>query len=363
MPHPILLLPDELLSEIFTQYLPPYPQCPPLVGPSSPTYLLGISRAWRAIALHTPTLWRAIKLEVYTDQGSEIALQWLERSGSSLLSLQLSTVIFDPLSDMPIPPADTEWEKPLVQALVANRWRWQYVNWDLGPSMVSRTATSPLEAPQLVELTLGTVRQSDEFRGILFLHNCTRLRSVSLWNVGYASESLPWAQLTTLALLNTEPPTHCVSILLLARSLVRLRVYTRRSTSDASTQNNALPDRIELPLLETLVLDNNDEPPHNWLSPLVLPSLRHLAISCELLGSRWKHSEFAHLDAFMARCRPPLEHLQVTWGLGYFDLPGPGLAHVLQASFSAATIRLCPALSLDDKSWTTDRYWNEAAAE
>nr|GAT49148.1 predicted protein [Mycena chlorophos] len=187
-----------------------------------------------------------------------------------------------------------------------------------------------------------------------------RLRSVSLWNVGYASDSLPWAQLTTLALLNTEPSTHCVSILLLARNLVRLRVYTRRSTSDARPQNNTLPDRIELPLLETLVLDNNEEPPDNWLSRLVLPSLRRLAISCELLGSRWKHCEFTHLDAFMARCRPPLEHLQVTWGLGYFDLPGPGLAHVLQASFSAATIRLCQALSLDDKSWTTDRYWNVA---
>ncbi|KAJ7225049.1 hypothetical protein C8J57DRAFT_1019498, partial [Mycena rebaudengoi] len=60
--YPILTLPVEITSEIFSAYLPVYPECPPMSGLFSPTLLGQICRKWRDIAFDTPSLWRAIKL-------------------------------------------------------------------------------------------------------------------------------------------------------------------------------------------------------------------------------------------------------------------------------------------------------------
>ncbi|KAJ7149603.1 hypothetical protein C8R46DRAFT_862664, partial [Mycena filopes] len=58
--YPVLDLPTEIICEIFLRFLPIYPLRPPLTGPGSPTVLTQVCRAWRAIALSTPSLWRAI---------------------------------------------------------------------------------------------------------------------------------------------------------------------------------------------------------------------------------------------------------------------------------------------------------------
>ncbi|KAJ7186635.1 hypothetical protein C8R46DRAFT_277182 [Mycena filopes] len=60
--YPVLTLPNEVVCEIFTQFLPTYPLRPPLVGPESPTLLTQICHLWREIAIGMPTLWRAIEL-------------------------------------------------------------------------------------------------------------------------------------------------------------------------------------------------------------------------------------------------------------------------------------------------------------
>ncbi|KAK6977953.1 F-box domain-containing protein, partial [Favolaschia claudopus] len=60
--YPVLTLPNEVVSEIFIQFLPAYPKPPPLVGTSSPTLLTHICQKWRAIALATPKLWRVIDM-------------------------------------------------------------------------------------------------------------------------------------------------------------------------------------------------------------------------------------------------------------------------------------------------------------
>ncbi|KAK7025846.1 F-box domain-containing protein [Favolaschia claudopus] len=57
---PVLTLPSEIVSEIFTHTLPPYPECPSQTGPFSPTSLSHICSKWREIALGTPRLWTAI---------------------------------------------------------------------------------------------------------------------------------------------------------------------------------------------------------------------------------------------------------------------------------------------------------------
>ncbi|KAJ7704542.1 hypothetical protein B0H17DRAFT_1224669 [Mycena rosella] len=53
--YPVLTLPNEIVSEIFVNFLPVYPQRSPLSGPRSPALLAQICRKWRAIALETWT--------------------------------------------------------------------------------------------------------------------------------------------------------------------------------------------------------------------------------------------------------------------------------------------------------------------
>ncbi|KAJ7088210.1 hypothetical protein C8R43DRAFT_939231, partial [Mycena crocata] len=55
--YPVLTVPNELVSDIFLQFLPAYPDCPSMSGLFSPTLLTHICRKWREIALTTPSLW------------------------------------------------------------------------------------------------------------------------------------------------------------------------------------------------------------------------------------------------------------------------------------------------------------------
>jgi hypothetical protein len=50
---PVLRLPNEIVSEIFTHFLPVYLLCPPVTGLLSPIVLTHICRKWREIALTT----------------------------------------------------------------------------------------------------------------------------------------------------------------------------------------------------------------------------------------------------------------------------------------------------------------------
>ncbi|KAJ7187800.1 hypothetical protein C8R46DRAFT_1424 [Mycena filopes] len=45
--YPVLTLPPEIVSEIFTHFLPTYPDCPDPTGAFSPTELTQICRTWR----------------------------------------------------------------------------------------------------------------------------------------------------------------------------------------------------------------------------------------------------------------------------------------------------------------------------
>ncbi|KAJ7633162.1 hypothetical protein FB45DRAFT_745848, partial [Roridomyces roridus] len=62
--YPVLTLPTEITSEIFIQFLPPYPARPAIVGKRSPSFLLRICRTWRNVALSTPALWCAVRLHI-----------------------------------------------------------------------------------------------------------------------------------------------------------------------------------------------------------------------------------------------------------------------------------------------------------
>ncbi|KAJ7711948.1 hypothetical protein DFH07DRAFT_763422, partial [Mycena maculata] len=101
-----LTLPSEITSEIFTHFLPAYPKHCQLVSPDSPSHLSRICRAWRNVAVSTPTLWNAIELNIHDPELHEHQLPLpktrLTRSGGCPLCIallcrydtQISTTVF-----------------------------------------------------------------------------------------------------------------------------------------------------------------------------------------------------------------------------------------------------------------------------
>ncbi|KAJ7358212.1 hypothetical protein DFH08DRAFT_770136, partial [Mycena albidolilacea] len=132
--YPVLTLPIEITSEIFSQFLPLYPQCPLSTGLHSPTLLTHICSEWRGIALSTPALWRAIYLHLtkssfwdYADnrdswsaksyrdeQKNNLLRLWMTISGSYPLSIRINSDIAD------IPQC--------LETLTLHRARWEHLH-------------------------------------------------------------------------------------------------------------------------------------------------------------------------------------------------------------------------------------------
>ncbi|KAJ7263143.1 hypothetical protein B0H12DRAFT_1103547 [Mycena haematopus] len=213
--HPIQILPPELLSEIFLNVLPAYPECS---GPSSLLLLCTICRKWRAVAISTPELWRAIqitgsnKLRKLTAQ-SELLQIWLSRSGSCPLSLDLAT---HPLTQHP--PLESE----LLQMAVLHSERWEHV--DLYLTFEDLRILQG-NMPLLRRLTFGFHQSIPSAAIPANLFDCApRLTDVVLtWNFEKWAINLPWHQLTRLNAYFLDLG-ECVEILRDAVNLVHCRI-------------------------------------------------------------------------------------------------------------------------------------------
>ncbi|KAJ7074009.1 hypothetical protein C8F01DRAFT_6214 [Mycena amicta] len=263
--YPVMTLPNEIVSEIFIHYLPPYPACPPLFGDSSPTKLAQICRRWRNIAHSTPYLWRAIELFEDLDEEPEleVARDWLRRSRSLPLSLLLNGRSLSPLLE--------------------HRARWEHV-WltaqghGIDPSQVPMPLlrelsiehrdgldlvfpAGPLEAPLLRVVFLNLPYDSYEFL--------------------LQSPSLPWGQLTRLRLEEIDLAT-AVRILQETHSLVDLRLYIE-STDEPVAMRAPVLYLLELEtlILETYIISQGIS---DFLQQLRLPSLRRFYLDEDLLG-------------------------------------------------------------------------------
>ncbi|KAJ7073883.1 hypothetical protein C8F01DRAFT_4118 [Mycena amicta] len=337
--YPVLTLPNEIVAEIFTQYLPPYPDFPPLVGPGSPTYLLGICRLWRSIALHSPELWRAIKLRCKVHPNwVGLAEAWLQRSGARPLSLHLD---FGHSSQI-----RTKGNDSLLQAVIAQRSRWEYIHINAPPSQITLISRGSAPASGLVRLHLSTRWPLTSDRGISF-HHAPRLRSVCLWNIGYNLSSLPWGQLTSLALLNTcISLVDCASILQTATNLVRCKLHTEGGIEDL----RAAPFR--LPQLEILVLHglfNRDE--DDYLAAFTLPSLRKLEISECFLGPH----AIERIQSLFSRSACRLAHLRIVCDLSQAtEWIAPS-----RIAFPDVAVDACAHNYLSDGGWETEEYWDK----
>ncbi|KAF7356101.1 F-box domain-containing protein [Mycena venus] len=262
--YPVLTLPNEIVSEIFVHFLPPYPACPPRRGILSPTVLTQICGKWREIALATPMLWRAIKMipdDVIsaTKQGYTLAM-WLSRSLCCPLSIHAEEH-----------PEYFETER-FLKTVVPHRARWEHLNLlELGSSYPLLTIEGPMPQLRALQLTVDPDRLRHTAVKISF-HEMPMLRTVTLNDGAIACISLPWAQLTSLTLIRVYP-SECFPILQQASSLVHCRLDIFSDT------DNEHPNPIRLPNLQSLALTLADVAVEGYLETFLVPALNNLEIT------------------------------------------------------------------------------------
>ncbi|KAJ7676342.1 hypothetical protein B0H17DRAFT_1207331 [Mycena rosella] len=193
---PVLRIPNEVTSEIFTQFLPAYPEPPPINGPRSPSFLAGICRQWRDVAVSTPSLWRAIDLDLSETKDHQQLFRlletWLERCGNCPLSFILMT-------------GEYEGEAaavPFIEALVRHCCRWQHVKLVLPYENLHLLVKGDM--PALRTLGLGSNTKLFNTMSItaplVVFDHAPNLHTVELYTFfNPFCITLPWSQLTALS--------------------------------------------------------------------------------------------------------------------------------------------------------------------
>ncbi|KAJ7655852.1 hypothetical protein DFH06DRAFT_1201038 [Mycena polygramma] len=271
---PFLLLPPEIVSEIFVKFLPEYPVFPPNFGLLSPFLLCGICRLWRQIALSTPALWSAIWIDAghdYRDfkkQAAErlqLAKTWLTRSGHSPLSLRLTGVF-----------THTEFLRQLVETVVAHCERWERVHLVV-PFALLHLVRGPM--PLLRDLTLGPSELELETHSTLALfERAPQLKAVVLAdNFLLSLVHLPWSQLTRVE-AHCLYAHECAAILNSASQLVHCEFTMCGDDDDEDIEIPMISIHSNLRHLSLLTLHYNDVDLCSIVSKLTMPALRVLWI-------------------------------------------------------------------------------------
>ncbi|KAJ7074020.1 hypothetical protein C8F01DRAFT_1098993 [Mycena amicta] len=274
--YPVLTLPNEIVAEIFVQYLPPYPACPPLLGDGSPTKLAQICSHWRQIAHGTPALWRAIELFVskpLSDAAQLVTMQsWLERSCTLPLSIIMGKeAYYAHLRGM------------ALNRLLAHGPRWERVMLTI-PSDNALESSVHLEGPmpllRELDVQYDHISRLDTLFGSLHV---PRLHTVflDLYQLphGRCPQHLPWGQLTKLFLSNTLAGT-AHAILRETTDLVHCRLKLNQSASGSDSRP------LHLPRLKTLMIEgNSDESAFvvEFLDTFRAPALKRFSIDEDLL--------------------------------------------------------------------------------
>ncbi|KAJ7616856.1 hypothetical protein DFH06DRAFT_1238601 [Mycena polygramma] len=251
--YPVLMLPPEIVCEIFIHFLPTYPGFPPLTGILSPTLLTQICQRWREIALETPALWRATALS-NTVFGFPWNLQakqfdiWLERSRDCPLVLSLLTCMGDDRAAV-----------ELIATVVPHHARWEYLEFYGSILHLRALGEGAMPLLQYLDLTLNVYYSDDVAR---------LLRTVIISNTAAALVILPWMQLTSLTFLPAYLD-ECVPFLQQTSNLVHCKLFVAKGLGKLGLQT-----RVVLPYLESLTMiaqgskDNFSRTyiPENWVA-------------------------------------------------------------------------------------------------
>ncbi|KAF7376717.1 F-box domain-containing protein [Mycena sanguinolenta] len=276
-------------SRAFVNFLPTYPKPPPLKGLASPTTLTHVCRKWREIALATPALWRAIRLDHNNryEQFRLISDAWIRRSGSLPLSIVLHTDNRDFLHGV--------FTEPLAMATE----RWEHLNlWVSLPCLPEIGAPLPmLRSLEFAAFTFGEV---------FTFYEVPQLRNVVLRGLISSLVVLPWIQLTSLTLDYAEP-NKCVQILTQTPNLIQCVLILGDYNEELDEVANGGLE-LALPRLESLVIKH----PASWqqnvtglLQCFAVPSLRRFEVEKSVLGT----NPIYQLKSFISRSRCMLQEV------------------------------------------------------
>jgi hypothetical protein len=292
--YPVLTLPNEITSEIFTHFLPSYPERPLLVSLHSAFTLGQICGKWREIALSTPSLWHAISINVDRRTSHTIPLHllelWLERSGLQPISFTLATFV----TGMKM--------MRLIEALVQHIHRCEEMTVELDFSQLVVLQSNDM--PLLHTLTLGSHYSYPNVGETVLFHRAPNLATVVLAEDFEPFQViLPWSQITTLhALSLTE--AEFAKVLRLAVNLVHCTAVLQLYNDDLPTvpphmllQDLTLTPSIGLQLGSIAILDK-----------LTLPALRRLQVPEDWFSP----NPCTRVAAWIFRAAGNLEELRIT---------------------------------------------------
>ncbi|KAJ7171012.1 hypothetical protein C8R46DRAFT_1216606 [Mycena filopes] len=267
---PVLTLPDEITSGIFLHFPPVYPACPPLYGTLSPTNLTQICREWRAVALATPSLWRAIEVSLFLTHGPvQTVDRWLSLSRTYPTCIELATSTSYSVADV-------------MSVIAPHHARWEHLK--LNCRTFFRQPLLELENPMPLLRRLDLAFAFDAPEGSIVLGKAPLLDSAALDDIAAHRFILPWLQLTSLTLTHIFF-NNCIEVLRQTPQLLHCDLCFRISPDDAVA--------TDLPLLclQSLVLKPieayrrfNGGPSTDYLNNFTLPALRTLQVAETLLG-------------------------------------------------------------------------------
>jgi hypothetical protein len=219
--YPILTLPNEITSEIFMHCLPSSAYFfPSTLNPhNAPVLLLHICKAWRSVAISTPSLWVDLQLTLnrlprsfFEAENLEIFLaDWLARVGACPLSVHLCGFLPNAEDGQRFMTTNLDRLSSHIQALTLT-------------TPVSHYPEHSLRFPRLRDLALGYHGEEDlvglEESPIQTFSAAPQLRKLSLFSDAAPSHlAIPWE---TLEAFTSEELSaqECADVLRLAPSLV-----------------------------------------------------------------------------------------------------------------------------------------------
>jgi hypothetical protein len=294
--YPVVTAPTEIVSEIFSHFLPAYPELPPLIGRNSTFTLAQICRRWRKIALSTPLLWRAISIDLGGEIPDAIQLyrlgNWLERSGRQPFSLSLNS------------SGDSTINSPVIEAIVQHLHLCEEMQLQL-PYMSELVLFQFKDMPLLHTLTLGP-GEPDTQESMVVFERAPKLTTVTVEpDFDPFRIILPWSQITTLHVIHLIEE-NLTEILRLAVNLVSCSASLQGSDPDALSTlppHTHLQDLTLRPVYLPFSIPNAPV-----LEQLILPALRRLEIP-----EHWfAPSPCTRIAAWISRAAGDLEELHIT---------------------------------------------------
>ncbi|KAF7334304.1 F-box domain-containing protein [Mycena sanguinolenta] len=223
--YPVLTLPPEITSEIFSHYvLDPHLGRPRTSTPSrGPFALAGVCQSWRDICFSTPCLWASLR--IHPDQ-AWVADDFfhlkccLQRAENHPLDLHVSAC--EPRSTLPMQIYSIlSHYVPQIRAFTFSLdTPFSFPNEEIGGRV-----------PLLTKLTVNITAKNNTPVMVTAFRDAPRLREVCLSGASLRWISLPWIQLTHLEYSDETVPS-CLQVLEETPNLEVLDVSLARSHSD-----------------------------------------------------------------------------------------------------------------------------------